>query len=503
MHKVILKPLGTELNAEDGTPLKDLLFEHSVEFPCGGQGRCRGCRVRIAEGDLPVNAAQHERLSTQEIEEGWRLACQCKVESALTLELRQWDASILGNDAEFVFTPRTGLGVAIDIGTTTLAAQLLDLRTGAVLGVRTALNPQARYGADVMSRVQYAVTEQGAKLLQEAILRQAAALIRQLVHAAEADIQDVTTVVLVGNTVMHHLFCGIDLEPLSRYPFETANPGLQKIEPSILGAGLSAAAEIWFLPCPGSFVGSDILAGVVATGLHLREKPSLLVDLGTNGEIVVGNRHKILCASTAAGPAFEGARISMGMRAATGAIWKVQPPQEGQDRLCCEVLGNVLPVGLCGSGLVDAAAVGLELGKISNTGRLKGGADLLLQEPVLLTQTDIRQLQLAKGAIAAGIQILLRAWGTQAEDLEHVYLAGAFGNYTDRASARRIGLIEFAPERVEPIGNSALLGAKIALFAEGPQALAYTEIMGICTHVGLTSDPQFQDIYVECMCFPG
>ena len=503
MHKVILKPLGTELNAEDGIPLKDLLFEHSVEFPCGGQGRCRGCRVRVAEGDLSVNAAQHERLSTQEITEGWRLACQCKVESALTLELRQWDASILGNDAEFVFTPRTGLGVAIDIGTTTLAAQLLDLRTGAVLGVRTALNPQARYGADVMSRVQCAVTEQGAKLLQEAILRQAAGLIRQLVHAAEADIQDVTIVVLVGNTVMHHLFCGIDLEPLSRYPFETANPGLQKIEPASLGAGLSAAAEIWFLPCPGSFVGSDILAGIVATGLHLREKPSLLVDLGTNGELVVGNRHKILCASTAAGPAFEGARISMGMRAATGAIWKVQPPQEGQDGLCCEVLGNVVPAGLCGSGLVDAAAVGLDLGKISNMGRLKGGADLLLQEPVVLTQTDIRQLQLAKGAIAAGIQILLRAWGTEAEELEHIYLAGAFGNYIDRASARRIGLIEFAPERVEPIGNSALLGAKIALFAESSQALAYPEIIGICTHVGLTSDPQFQDIYVECMGFPG
>jgi uncharacterized 2Fe-2S/4Fe-4S cluster protein (DUF4445 family) len=289
---------------------------------------------------------------------------------------------------------------------------------------------------------------------------------------------------------------------LSRYPFETENAGLMRINVAESGFELAEAAEIWFLPCPGSFVGSDILAGILASGLHLRERPSLLVDLGTNGEIVVGNREKILVASTAAGPAFEGARISMGMRASTGAIWKVAAPISGGDTLRCEVLGSVTPTGLCGSGLVDAVAVGLDMGVITPTGRIKGGGDMLLQEPVTLTQTDIRQLQLAKGAIAAGIQILMNAWGARSEDLEHIYLAGGFGNYIDRASARRIGLIEFAPDRIEPIGNSALLGAKIALFAEDEAHLQYVDILGRTTHFGLTADPAFQDIYVECMGFP-
>ncbi len=501
-HKVTLKPVGSELIAEHGAALKDLLFEHSVEFPCGGQGRCRGCRVRVVAGETTVNEAQLERLTQQELDEGWRLACQCSAESDLTLELRQWDSTILTNDTEFAFVPRKGLGVAIDVGTTTLVAQLLDLTTGAVIAVRTALNPQARYGADVMSRVQHAVSENGAEQLKEAILRHAGALLKQLAQAADVDFHEICRVVLVGNTVMHHLFCGIDLEPLSRYPFETENAGLVRICVADSGFDLPSDAEIWFLPCLGSFVGSDILAGILASGLHLRDKPSLLVDLGTNGEIVVGNKEKILVASTAAGPAFEGARISMGMRASSGAIWKVAVPEVGSDALRCDVLGSITPTGLCGSGLVDAVAVGLDMGVITPTGRIKGGGDMLLQEPVKLTQTDIRQLQLAKGAIAAGIQILLNAWGACSEDLEHIYLAGAFGNYIDRASARRIGLIEFAPDRVEPIGNSALLGAKIALFAQDEEHLKYARILGTTTHFGLTADPAFQDIYVECMGFP-
>ena len=216
-----------------------------------------------------------------------------------------------------------------------------------------------------------------------------------------------------------------------------------------------------FLPCLGSFVGSDILAGLLATSLHEHDDLAALIDLGTNGEIVVGNRQRLLCASTAAGPAFEGARISMGMRAATGAISEVHA-QDG--KLHCHVLGNGAPRGVCGSGLVDAAAAGLDLGWISPKGRLANGESLTLAPPVALTQWDVRELQLAKGAIAAGLRILLEQWGAQAIELAQVYVAGAFGNYINYASARRIGLLDFPAEKIQPAGNTALLGAKLALF---------------------------------------
>ena len=257
------------------------------------------------------------------------------------------------------FEPRAGLGVAVDLGTTTLVTQLLDLSTGRVLAVRTALNSQARFGADVMSRVQFGVAKGGAQQLRDLIRQQIGSLIEQLVFAAQVPEGEITDVVVVGNTVMHHLFCGLDVEPLSRYPFESEQLGLQTFRAGDLGWKLSGEARVRFLPCLGGFVGSDILAGILATNLSEREDLNGLVDLGTNGEIVIGNRQRLLCASTAAGPAFEGARISMGMRAATGAISEVRVEDHTVN---CRVLGNVPPQGLCGSGLVDAVAAGLELG---------------------------------------------------------------------------------------------------------------------------------------------
>ena len=461
-HRVTLRPVQTELTAPAGTALRDLLFAQGVEFPCGGQGRCRGCRVQVLEGDASVNEAQQERLSPQELAQGWRLACQCALEDDLVIELRQWDAAILVDETPFEFHPRPGLGVAVDLGTTTLVAQLLDLTTGRVLAVRTALNAQARFGADVMSRVDYGVAKGGERQLRELIRQQIGSLIDQLVFAAHVSQDEITDVVVVGNTVMHHLFCGLDIEPLSRYPFESERLGLQTFHAGDLDWKLSPRARVRFLPCLGGFVGSDLLAGILATNLSERDELNGLVDLGTNGEIMIGNRQRILCASTAAGPAFEGARISMGMRAATGAISEVRSRMSGID---CRVLGNVPPQGLCGSGLVDAVAAGLELGRIQSSGRFADGiGSWELAAPVVLTQSDIRELQLAKGAIAAGIRMLLDRFGASAGKLKKLYLAGAFGNYINRASAQRIGLINFPSEKVEAAGNTALLGAKLALF---------------------------------------
>jgi uncharacterized 2Fe-2S/4Fe-4S cluster protein (DUF4445 family) len=486
------------LKAETGTPLRDLLFEQGVEFPCGGQGRCRGCRVKVLEGAASVNRAQQERLTREELAGGWRLACQCVTEGDLVIELRQWDAAILVDDTPFAFQPRAGLGVAADVGTTTLVTQLLDLTTGRVLAVRTGLNAQARHGADVMSRVRLAGVKGGQRELEELIRSQIGKLIGQLLFAANASSAEIRDVVLVGNTVMHHLFCGIDVEPLSHYPFETPQPGLMNFRLKDLGWKLRGEPRIRFLPCLGGFVGSDILGGILATRLSESEDAVGLVDLGTNGEIVIGNRDRMLCASTAAGPAFEGARISMGMRASTGAISEVTI-EDGRVR--CHVLGHADPRGICGSGLVDAAAAGLELGMIEPSGRFAHGAkQWMLAPPVSLTQNDVRELQLAKGAIAAGMRMLLDRWGGKRPS--RLYLAGAFGNYISRSSAQRIGLLDFPPEQIEPAGNTALLGAKLALFSLDGEDGSYAQLRNRIEHVPLNADPRFQEVFVEELSFP-
>lgn len=495
--RLTLQPSGRILRAPSGTPLRDLLFEQGVEFPCGGNGLCRGCRIRLVSGQAPISAAERDRLSPDELADGWRLACQQRLETDLSIELMQWEAAILSDQSHFAFSPREGLGVAVDIGTTTVAAQLLDLRTAEVLAVRTALNPQARHGADVMSRVQFAVAGRGQRVLQDAIRKEVGSLIRRTLVQSGRDGSELTRIRICGNTVMHHLFSGLSVEPLSHVPFEPVDHGARTFRASELGWTIEGDPEAVFLPCLGGFVGSDILAGLLATPVDESDSLVALMDLGTNGEIVVGTSERMLCASTAAGPAFEGARITQGMRAATGAIWRVQPNGNG---FRCSVIGDVPPRGICGSGLVDAAAAGLELGIIAPGGRLRDGAPAMpLCGDVAITQTDIRQLQLAKGAISAGFRLLVEQLGRKPEDVSRLYLAGAFGNYISRDSAERIGLFSVAPEKVEAVGNAALLGAKISLFLDDVE---FDDIRRRVEHVSLNEDPRFHEVYVDEMAFP-
>ena len=491
--RINLEPLGAAFEVPRGTPLQEVLFAYGVEFPCGGRGRCKRCRVRLLSGSLPVTPEQQQVLGPQDLAEGWRLACHAQADGDLSLEIAQWEVPILADDSTFPFTPGQGLGIAVDLGTTTLVAQLLDLRTGHVLGVRTALNPQAGYGSDIMSRVQFALGASGQRKLTELIRAGIGRLVWELLPAAQAPID---RVVIAGNTVMHHLFCGIDVEPLSHVPFEPVRDELVTFRAADLLWQTPGDPEVQFLPCLGGFVGSDILAGLLAT--RMAESHSLigLIDLGTNGEIVFGSRQRIVCASAAAGPAFEGGRIKMGMQAATGAISEVTI---SQGSLHCRVLGNLPPRGICGSGLVDAVAAGLELGLVQPTGRLANGNSVFpLCPPVILTQADVRELQLAKAAVAAGIRIVLERLAASPDQVTRLYLAGAFGNYVNRASARRIGLIDFPLDKVEPAGNTALLGAKLALFGA-----PFAHLRSTVEHISLAADPQFQDIYVSEMGFPG
>jgi len=496
--RILLHPQGSTLQVRRGTPLQEVLFAYGVEFPCGGHGRCRGCRVRILSGGARWTAEEEQILTRAELVDGWRLACRSCASEDVTLEIRQWEAAILADHSSFEFRPGEGLGIAVDLGTTTLAAQLLDLSTGDVLAVRTGLNPQAAYGGDVMSRIQYALSPDGQPRLEKLIRIGIDDLIVGLMTAA-GTARDVRDVVIVGNTVMHHLFCGVDIAPLAHYPFEPVRDGLETMESESLGWKIPGRPPVRFLPCLGGFVGSDILAGIIASGMHESSELVALIDLGTNGEIVLGTCERMLCASTAAGPAFEGARIRMGMQATTGAISAVEVLG---GRHHCRVLGGAPARGICGSGLVDAVAAGLRLGTILPNGRFAAGMqEWALAPDVVLYQSDIRELQLAKAAIAAATRLLLLRWQAERGDVRRAYLAGAFGNYVDRASAMRIGLIDFPFHIVEPSGNTALLGAKMAL-CNSDLTDDFADLRRRIRHVPLAADPLFEDTFVDCMGFP-
>jgi uncharacterized 2Fe-2S/4Fe-4S cluster protein (DUF4445 family) len=492
--RIRVEPRGIVLDVPRGAELADPLAAEGVELPCGGRGECGGCRVRVLEGDLAASEEDLDILGPERVAAGWRLACRCRADADATIEVEEWRHPILGDETPFAFTPREGAGVAVDVGTTTLVAQLVDLATGAVLGVETALNAQARYGSDLMSRIEAA----GAGAPLEAIIRgQVGDLVAGLLASGTAGPGRLPRIVLVGNTAMHHLFGGLDVAPLAAYPFETSRPDALHWRADELGWACPGKAEVVFLPCLGGFVGSDVLAGLRAVGLDRSARASGLFDLGTNGEIVVGTAERLYCASAAAGPAFEGARISCGMRAAAGAISAVRV--EG-GRLVAHVLGGGAARGICGSGLVDAVASGLELGRIEPSGRLAGGATVLqMQDGLALTQRDVRELQLAKGALAVGLRLLSARAGTEPQRLARLSLAGAFGNYVSRESARRIGLFDTPLDRVASAGNAALLGAKLALFDDDLEQRALRQRI---VHVPLAAEPGFGDAFAAAMGFP-
>jgi len=486
--RIRLEPLAVVVEVPRGALLSSSLPQHGVEFPCGGSSLCGGCGVRVLVGSLPVTDQDRLAFSADELSSGWRLACQAQPWMSLVLECRQWQMDVLADNSALAGAGKTGLGIAVDLGTTTIAAQMIDMATGSVLGVGSDLNPQARFGSDVMSRVRAALA--GADLTSGVRL-----LLGQMIaKLAGGRDQEIAEVVLVGNTVMHHLFAGLDLEPLSHVPFHSPHLGEQCFTAQDLNWPLSPACRIRFLRCLGGFVGSDILAGILAVRMSGADGLMALVDLGTNGEIAIGNRQGVLCASTAAGPAFEAASIRMGMRAAAGAISRVSL-SHGEMR--ATVIGDVEARGICGSGLVDAVAAGLKFGAILTSGRIANRTKFFrVAEPVVLFQADIRELQLAKAAIASGFKLLLKRLRANAGDLQGIYLAGAFGNYIQIESALGIGLIEAPGGIVHAAGNTALRGAKIMLLAAGEPSLPTID------HVSLAADPTFQDEYVNCITFP-
>ncbi len=419
--------------------------------------------------------------------------------------------------------------VAVDVGTTTLAAVLLDLVTGEELAVASTLNPQTRYGDDVLSRIQMAGTDDGLVRLQESVLEAVQAMLQQLAATAGIPVEQVYEVSFAGNTTMQHLLAALETRYLGEVPFVPSVRSSLWVPARELGLRIHPQGRAYILPVIGGFVGGDTVAGMLATDIVRRPGATILVDVGTNGEIVLATNDQILAAATAAGPAFEGARITHGMRACAGAIERVT----FENQLHIETINHAKPVGLCGSALIDLAAVLLDHGVISPEGRfrtrdqlpdhapddirrrtsddpenmafeLASATESGTGRPIVLNQADVRQLQLASGAIRAGIELLTRRAGIEPGDVQELIIAGGFGNYIRRAKAQRIGLIppSIPSERIRYSGNTSLAGAQLTLLSRQKRAEA-EQLAARTQHIDLSTDPAFQWTFADAMIFPG
>jgi len=483
---------------------------YNIAADCGGLGRCGRCAVTVtgpvSGADGAVVCAESKRL----------LACRWYPCGDVRMLLSNEDPMRVVTDGAAVLpSGGLGLGAAVDIGTTTLAVFLYDLKSGALLASRGARNAQRPYGADVISRISFCTEPEGLELLGSAVRSQIGDALSGLCREAGRSLAEITAVSVAGNTVMEHLFCGLDPTPIGVAPFAPRSLFGGAIPASRFFPGLSDGAELYLCPAVAGYVGGDITAGLYSSGAYRSEETVLFLDIGTNGEMAVGDRDGFVCCAAAAGPAFEGAEIACGMDAAPGAIDRVW--FDGSE-LAFTTIGAAPARGICGSGLVDAVAALLETGAVLASGRLTadgcacegvrrrvrkgpdGGTRFYFTPEVFLSAADIRSVQLAKAALRAGMETLLTLRGLKAADVTRLLVAGGFGAYLRLDSACRIGLLPPGAERTaRHIGNAAGAGAALALTAQGRRTLA--ELAGRCAYHELSDSPVFRNAYLECMPF--
>lgn len=424
-------------------------------------------------------------------------------------------------------TAAQNYGIAFDIGTVTLVGTLLNLNTGEPLSVTWSINPQISFGEDVISRINYAnLSKEGTKELNSLIIKAINEMIGDLANNADVNKENIYEVVIVGNTVMHHLLLMLDMQTLAVSPYIPTIKSPINVKAKKLGIKINRHGNIYFFPNIAGFVGGDTVSVILASSIHKSDKIKLAIDIGTNGEIVLGSKRRLICCSTAAGPAFEGAHIECGMPAFDGAIEKVSIKN---DELQYNVIDGQIPKGICGSGLIDAVAELLKIGVIERTGRILSKDTLRARlsdklseriiengnnpsfllahgkggKRIVLTQQDIRKVQLAKGAIRAGIEVLKKQLGIDNNNIEEILLAGAFGNYIRADSARNIGLIPPIPiKRIKFIGNAASAGAKIALLSKDTREEA-KRIAEFLEYVELTGRSDFREEFIKALNFVG
>lgn len=483
MVQLQILPNNIHITAMQNTKLMDVLQEHGIylDAPCGGNGKCGKCKVLI-------NGAK-------------ALACETVIDRDMTVTIPvKSGLHVLqsGISIQQQMDPlKEGYLLAFDIGTTSVVCFLLDGQNGAELAKSSILNPQTAFGADVISRIQAALR---GELVQETkVIRDGmTSLIKQVCEAANVDPAQIGVVSVVGNPAMQQLFLGISPENLAGVPFTPVLTGA-KVIPCNSILPVCTNAGLLVIPDISGYIGADTMGCVLSTELYKKDEVTLMVDIGTNGEMVLGNKHRMIACSTAAGPALEGANIQFGMRGTEGAIDHVWLDN---GKVKYSVIGGGTALGICGSGLIDAIAVGLDMGLLNKRGRIQNDDHIFqLTETIYLTQDDIRQVQLAKGAIYAGIFLMAKQLGFKIGDIRKVQLAGAFGNYLNPLSACRIGLLpEELSERIEPVGNAAGSGAK--MLACDRKLLPLTqELTNIIEFLELASLPEFSRTFAKAMNF--
>jgi uncharacterized 2Fe-2S/4Fe-4S cluster protein (DUF4445 family) len=544
------------LNCREGESLLEALLRNKLPYraDCGGRGTCGKCRVKLLEGKLKITAWDKALFGEEELKEGYRLSCKAYPEEDCLIELlsaydgqgyeivtdmagmahreeslssqakeqpvkvKELQAHVneqltqAKNQQAYAEEQQTqakeqnikikelrkhAISIAIDLGTTTLVFALVD-HGGRVIRTYSSLNPQRAYGADVISRIK-ASTEGRKEILRDLIRAELEQGIKEVIRIEGIRKEEIRQIMLAGNTSMIHLLMGYDCSTLGVYPFNPVN--LDRIETEAKDL-LSEAYEMPFIILPGisAFVGGDILAGLLACGFDRSEELCLFVDLGTNGEMALGNHNRILVSSTAAGPAFEGGNLSCGVGSIPGAISHVAI-KEG---VCSyETIGGKTPVGICGTGVIELVSELLRNGFMDESGLL---ADPYFEEGFEIAgmrflQKDIRELQMAKAAVRTGIEILIRKYGVSCGDIHKVYLAGGFGYKLNVAKAVHIGL--FPPElkdRIEAVGNSCLAGIIRCLTKEADLG-DMEKVRSVSQELHLSNEPDFYESYIGAMSF--
>lgn len=477
---VTLMPHNVTLTTPIGENMLEVLRNagFAPDAPCGGEGKCGKCRVII-------NGAE-------------KLACRVTVDRDMTVTLparKEMKVLTEGNCASMKADGQHEYALAFDLGTTTVAGFLLDGRSGTLLAKTGSANPQRSFGADVVSRIRYVVRTEDSSL-GDRVKDTLNAMAKELAEKAGVSPEKVTAVSLVGNPAMHHLALGIDPTPLTVPPYMPKVFHSLVLEEGWLTACPKAAVRV--LPNIAGYVGGDTVACMVSTALDRQEKVTLLLDIGTNGELVLSTPKGRIACSCAAGPALEGAGISCGMSAVAGAIDRVWL-ENGQ--VCFHTVDGQRAVGLCGSGILDLIAVLLELGIIDSTGFMKEKEYPIPNTGLTLTRKDIRQIQLAKSAIRTGIELLCAQMGIAVGDIQQVLLAGAFGSKLSSAVCCRLGLLPpVLKDRITAIGNAAGTGA--AMCAVDESAFCCADALAQQTaFLELASVPDFQDRYIENLNF--
>lgn len=528
------------IRAEASRILLQILTEQisGLSAPCGGAGRCGKCAVLVKKGEFAVSEEDRRHFSKDQIRKGYRLACTAVVSGdfeAVWLGQMEEEIEVLteadvtsqaepagdkageagekdkdekGEEAGQIETEESrkkgsARVLAIDIGTTTLAFGVYDENSGKLLAHEAGLNHQRAFGGDVIARIQ-ASNEGERRRLQELIQEDLKRGIEDLTASGRIDIKTLTNTVIAGNTTMVHLLMGYSCEKLGVVPFtpyslETVHSTLEKI------CGVLSDCPVRVCPGISAFVGGDIVSGMMAVELMKKEKPCLFLDLGTNGEMALGNREKLLVTSTAAGPAFEGGNISCGVGSIPGAVCHVRI----EDKVQVETIGGVAPIGICGTGVVETVAELIRTEEMDETGLLEEEyfeeGYLLAESPegkrIAFTQKDIREIQLAKAAVRAGLETLLVRFGISYKDVGEVYVAGGFGYKLDLKKAAEIGMLpEELLDRTAAVGNTSLQGA--AYLALGRHKMEEAERLAEkAQEISLANDKDFQEFYMEYMLF--